>query len=179
HSVDEYYRDPQNCEVFYRCWGGWQQAKFFCGPGTAFNTKFNNCDHKYNVDCDEKKIEDAISSTTEEPTEKPEPTDDYVEDEDKTDEKPEEDKTDEKPDEDKTDEKPDEDDIDVKPDGNQVDVKPDEYRPPHNKDIKPDKDEKPDDEVNTDDENIDNLIDPREKKAGKLRKPVTASKQKL
>ncbi|RWS21981.1 hypothetical protein B4U80_14078 [Leptotrombidium deliense] len=53
-SVDEYYRDPEKCESYHRCWARSQHAQFWCGPGTVFNTKFNVCDHNYNVNCDSK-----------------------------------------------------------------------------------------------------------------------------
>uniref|UniRef100_A0A914WJY1 Chitin-binding type-2 domain-containing protein n=1 Tax=Plectus sambesii TaxID=2011161 RepID=A0A914WJY1_9BILA len=43
-----YLRDPNNCQLFYRCVYG-QPVKFNCAPPTVYNPVIMNCDYKTNV----------------------------------------------------------------------------------------------------------------------------------
>uniref|UniRef100_A0A914XI67 Chitin-binding type-2 domain-containing protein n=1 Tax=Plectus sambesii TaxID=2011161 RepID=A0A914XI67_9BILA len=43
-----YLRDPNNCQLFYRCVYG-QPVKFNCAPPTVYNPTIMNCDYKTNV----------------------------------------------------------------------------------------------------------------------------------
>uniref|UniRef100_A0A914WGH0 Chitin-binding type-2 domain-containing protein n=1 Tax=Plectus sambesii TaxID=2011161 RepID=A0A914WGH0_9BILA len=45
---DAYLRDPNNCQLFYRCLND-QPVEFNCPPPTVYNAAIMNCDYKTNV----------------------------------------------------------------------------------------------------------------------------------
>lgn len=51
-TKEGYVRDPNDCSIFYYCQnvnGQFNQIKFNCPPGTAFDTSINTCNHKHLV----------------------------------------------------------------------------------------------------------------------------------